>query len=333
MKIWKFIFWITISITILLALSAIFLTPRAGAATNINSTTAEHFAWDDVYGWWDFYSTNSVVVQGAQLTGYASSSAGIISFDCATSPSGNICGTSNYGICYGPSSHGVDGICPNGDAGDSGGKFTGYAWNDIIGWISFNCDQTDHGGANQCADHGGSDYWVILSGGDFTGYAWNDIVGWISFNCSNNVSCGTYDYKVATSYIPTSTVATVISDIIDTQVVDGATLNSLTWKGALNVNGKIGATYVDFQIAVSNASSGPWNFIGPSGTSADYYAASCAANYRGGVGNGALVDTPICIDPTQVINMRYIKYLVRLRSNLIQNDTPRVDDVILNWSK
>jgi hypothetical protein len=333
MRIWKLIFWLVIGFTILLALSTLFVTLRASAATNISATTTEHFAWDDSSGWWDFYSGNSVQVQGAQIAGYAnSSSAGEMSLDCATSPSGNICGTSNYGVCYGPGPHNVDGTCPNGDAGSSGGNLTGYAWNDVIGWVSFNCDQTNYGGSNQC---GTSNYSVNISpsNGDFTGYAWNDLVGWINFNSSNAGAPTSSPYKVKTTYTATSSVATIISDVIDTQVVSGATLNSLTWKGTLNANSKAGATYVDFQIAVSNNSAGPWNFMGPSGTSADYYAATCAANYRGGVGDGAPVDTPICIDPTQVTNMRYLKYLVRLRSNLIQNDTPRVDDVILNWSK
>ena len=51
----------------------------------------------------------------------------------------------------------------------------GYAWSDNIGWISFNCTNT-----NSCAT---SDYGVNIAQNDkFSGYAWSDNIGWISFN-------------------------------------------------------------------------------------------------------------------------------------------------------
>lgn len=298
------------------------------ATTNMSATSSEHFAWDDTAGWWDVYSNDTVEVQGSKIVGYASSSLGQISFDCGTSPSGNICNTSQYGICNGiGATKDSSGNC---NGASATGDLVGYAWNDTLGWISFSCHNTE--GVNCTNDWGVT----IDSSGDFHGYAWNDLSGWISFNCGNTgSSCTPYLYKVNTAWRSTSTIALLDSAVIDTQSISGATLNSITWKGTNNANNTGAQTFVDFQIAVAASSSGPWSFIGPSGTSADYYSASCESSFKGGVnaGGNAPKDTPICIDPTQVKNMRYIRYRVRLRSDLLQTDTPRIDDIILNWSK
>lgn len=317
--------------TVIIALIALLLL-RGNAATNVSALANEHFAWDDVAGWIDHYSTNSVQVTGSSMIGYASSSLGAFSFDCATSPNGNVCATSNYGVCNGlAGTHQTNGTCANADAS---GWLSGYAWNDTAGWVSFSCQNTDI----YCGTPGSPGYWGVTIDpltGALRGYAWSDVDGWISFNCANNASCAASDYKVVTSWRATSTVAYLDSAVIDTQSAGGATLNSITWVGAQNANGGTQQTYVDFQIAAANSSTGPWNFMGPSGTATDYYSAPCTAGFRGGInaGGNAPPQTPICIDPAQVNNMRYIKYRVRLRSNLIQTDTPRIDDIILNWSK
>ncbi|MEK7089792.1 MAG: hypothetical protein AAB920_03170 [Patescibacteria group bacterium] len=332
MKNWKMILWLTVAVAIVLALLSVMFSLRANAATNISPTSTEHFAWDDVVGWWDFYTTNTVNLSSSRMNGYASSSVQEMSLDCFTSPTGNICGTSNYGVCNGLSAtHNTDGTCSNSDAS---GWLSGYAWNDAVGWISFSCRNTDAG----CGTPGISGYWgvtVDTISGVFSGYAWSDIAGWISFNCANNSSCGSSNFKVITSYRATSTTALLDSAVIDTQSVNGANLNSIMWDGTQNANATAQTTYVDFQIAVSNSASGPWSFIGPSGTSLDYYSAACDAGYKGGINSGgnAPIRTSICIDPTQVKNMRYFKYRVRLRSDSAQTDTPRIDNIILNWSK
>ncbi len=332
MKKWKVVLWVVIAIALMLAVANLIWTPRASAATNISATTTEHFAWDDIDGWWDLYNTNNIQLSVSQMIGYASSSAKEVSFDCANSPAGNICATSNYGVCNGLAAiHQSTGNCTNYDAS---GWLSGFAWNDSIGWISMSCRNTD----SLCGVPGNSSYWGVTvdkNTGTFSGYAWNDLVGWISFNCANNSSCGASNYQVITSYRATSSIAYLDSAVIDTQSVGGATLNSFIWNGVQNANGTTQQTYVDFQIAVSNNSTGPWNFIGPSGTNNDYYSAPCAAGYRGGINTGgnAPMGTAICIDPTQVKNMRYFKYRVRLRSDTAQTDTPRVDSIILNWGK
>ncbi len=325
MKAAKIVFWVLVGVvvilTVVLFLKKIGVVRAAG--TNINSSPTSSVAWDDPSGYWDFFSTQTVTVAGTKVSGYASSSIGAISLDCSTSPSGSICSTSNYGICNGLSAtHNVDGTCSGGDAT---GRLTGYAWNDEIGWISF-C-----GGQGTANCPGSQAYGVTLvsstqSGNDFQGYAWNDKDGWISFNCANNGDCNP-PYKVNTAWLATSTYGYLTSSVFDTQEPNGAALKSITWEGTSPAN-----TCLDFQVAGSMSSSGPWTFMGPASSTSNYYGATCASSQIGGVGC-APPDQPICVD-TQVFNdYRYYRYQARLRSDLLQTLTPVVNDVILNFSQ
>ncbi len=314
MRRFRIIFWLIILFVISLAL---FLSIARGA-TNIDPVN--YWAWGDVPGWIDFYNANTVNVRGDRIEGYASSSLGDVSLDCATTRIGNICATSNYGVCNGPGPHNAGGNCPS---GDGSGNLTGWGWNDTLGWISFNCDQSSQGGANTCAN---SNYkaWVDTNG-DLQGYAWNDLVGWISFNC-NNGNCGTSNYKVTTLWQATSTYGYLESSVFDTSVTSGATLNSVIWQGT-----QPSGTSVDFQISASNSSSGPWSYFGPGGSNVDYYGAECP---NAGTANpGAGPNKAICVDKNLTSNYRYLRYKVRLRSNLIGTLTPRINDIILNWSE
>jgi hypothetical protein len=322
-KWWKILFWAVIIIALVIAAILAFSGGTAEAATNVSSTN--RYAWDDVDAWWDFYTNDSVVVRSRKLDGYADSSVGPISLDCATSPNGNVCGTVEYGICNGPGPHYSGIYCPSADpdwAKTNG--LTGYAWNDNIGWISFNCDQSTQGGSNTC---GTSNYKVLLDGGTgiFSGFAWNDIVGWISFNCDQTGQgggngCGTSNYELATSWQATSTVAWLESSTFDTQNQNGAILNSITWRGSQPVG-----TCVKFQIAVATSSGGPWPYYGTSQDINTYFGNSCPGP-----------DSVIPItgsDRSWVNNMRYLRYKIFLSSDILQTLTPRVDDVILNWSR
>ena len=323
----KIIFWVFVVAVVAIALILGLSSPKSRAAgTNINSSATSSVAWDDIIGWLDFYNTNIVQVKGTRLEGYASSSVGDISLDCATTRSGNICGSSNYGVCNGPGPKdptNLDGTC---DAGDASGELTGYGWNDTAGWISFNCDQSSHNGSNNCAS---SNYKVLInqSTGDFSGYAWNDIDGWISFNCANNTSCGVSNFKINTLWRATSTFGYLESSIFDTRDPQGTVLKSLIWNGSAPAG-----TCTNFQIAASNNSSGPWNYLGPSGDASSYYGASCSQSPNGGLGC-ASTDTPICLNSSQFNNYRYYRYKAQLQSNVTQTQTPRVDDVILNFSR
>lgn len=211
------------------------------AATNINSTY--RYAWNDVIGWVDFYTTNNVNVSSTQLTGYASSSIGFIALDCATSPNGNVCGTSDFKVLR-----------------DGDGNLSGYGWNDNFGWLSFS------GTTTQSQAYGVS---VSPSTGDFFGWAWNENVGWFSFNCSDSGAggCIPADYKVKTSFISTSTSGWLESSTFDTWVLGGAAMNTIMWQGT-----QPSGTSVKFQIASSNSVAGPWNYKGPDGSATTYYA-------------------------------------------------------------
>ena len=212
------------------------------AATNISSTASEHFAWNDLAGWMNFYNGDSITVTSQRVTGWANTAGGELSFDCATTSIGNICGSSNYEVVN-------DGL----------GNLSGYAWNDTYGWFSMSC--VNHG----CAT---STYATAIdpNSGVFSGYAWNDVIGWTSFNCVDIGACGVSDYKVVTSWYATSTLGFLDSAVLDTGLTSGAQPAGLFFKGTQPIG-----TQVIFQIATSNSGAGPWNFAGPDGTLATGY--------------------------------------------------------------
>ncbi len=233
---------IIFAVCLVVLLSTIyFLLTTVSAATNIDSTY--RYAWNDVIGWVDFYTTNNVNVSSTQLTGYASSSIGFIALDCATSPSGNVCGTSDFKVLK-----------------DGTGSLSGYAWNDNFGWLSFS------GTTTQSQAYG---VFVNPSNGDFSGWAWNDNVGWFSFNCVNSGAggCSPSDYKVKTSSVSTSTSGSLVSSVFDTWAIGGSAINTIMWQGT-----QLSGTSVKFQIASSNSAAGPWDYKGPDGSATTYYA-------------------------------------------------------------
>lgn len=280
----------------------LFSLPAAHAATNIDAPAASSSAWNDEIGWINFYTTGNVTVTSQQLSGYASSSAGYISLDCYTSPNGNICGTSNYKV-----------------ANDGSGNLSGWAWNDTYGWISFywgNASASSTASTTAlCQSYSGYCGVSIDSTGTFHGWAWNDTIGWISFNCSNTSSCGTSNFNVASSWVAQPATGTLDSQTFDTGVTGGAQLNSITWKG--NVPS---GTSVGFQIAVSNSSTGPWNFVGPDGTSGTVYSGS---GITGGI---------ISLSNYASLIGRYFRYRVILTTNTGQTVSPEVTSVVVNWS-
>ena len=163
--------------------------------------------------------------------------------------------------------------------------------------------------------------------GDFSGWAWNDAFGWISFNCNNvgiGNQCSLSNYKVKTSWtagpLPPDGAGPggfdadtwLISSIFDTQVNGGAAFNSLTWQGSMPSGTRVG-----IQIATSNNSTGPWNYVGPDGTANTVYESS-----------GPNVQTKI--SRRYHNNYRYVRYRVWLTWSGASG--PRVDDVIISYS-
>jgi len=283
-------------------LTMFFVFARAvSAATNISATTTDHWAWNDIIGWIDFYGTNSVNVFSNRLEGYASSLAGEVSLDCHTTSHSppDICAQSNYQVTN--------------NNNDTAGNLSNWAWNDQYGWISFDCH--NNGGCG--TGPGSSTYQVYIDGntGNFNNYAWNDVIGWISFNCADT-GCPP-NYKVNTAWRATSTIATLDSATYDTGVSVGAQLNSVLWHG--NQNG-ISGYPVKFQFAVGNSTSGSWttNFFGLGCSTDAYYADS--------------PDKSIKLDYNCFNNFRYFRYRVIMISNQLNTVSPRVDDVIVNWS-
>ena len=267
------------------------------AGTNINST--DRWAWNDVIGWIDFYTSDTVLVGNSKISGYASSSVGEISLDCATPPAPtlDLCATKNYAVLN-----------------DGAGNLSGWAWNDAIGWISF-C-----GGQNTSACPGVSPtYQVVVNGttGEFSGYAWNDVVGWIRFNCFPDTpgtpgtpNCLASNFKLKTVWISTSTTGWLESATFDTGVAGGAQINSITWRGA--------PPNVRFQMAFSNATSGPWTFGWDATASISPFIAPNA---------------PSPVDYTLGANQRYFRYRIHLYSDPAHTISSRVDDVVVNWSR
>lgn len=284
------------------------------AVTNIDSTF--RYAWNDVVGWIDFYSSNTVNVYADRLEGYANSSIGPIAFNCNSTPNGN--------ICAGPAGNWRT-------INDGNGNLSGWAWSDAIGWISMTCNHTSDGTSasyniNTCSNP----YQVTISpsSGDFSGWAWNDNIGWISFNCANPGTNGCVsppgsNYKIKTIWQSGPVSAILDSSVFDTGVNDGVVLNFVMWKGTLPVG-----TSVKIQIASSNCSngatnppacnSGTWTYVGPDGTSNTDYSAS------------PLVSKPINFRYHN--NYRYFRYRIFLYSDAGQTQTPAIEDVIINYS-
>lgn len=323
MKVLKILFWTVIIFVIVLALVLSFGSQKAKASPGgISPGANDHWAWNNIIGWIDFYNNDVVNFASQKLSGYASSSVGDISLDCATTRNGNTCGgpnNINYGVCSGNNaSHLADGTCIN---TDSTGYLSGFAWNNKIGWISFNCN--DSGG--NCTNS--PNHKVRIVAGDFTGFAWNNVIGWISFNCNNSGgNCLRSDHRVRLTYYPVQADSgTLESSIFDTQV--SSTLNNIIWKGYQPYD-----SCVRFQIAVSNSTSGPWIYYGPGPFSTSHFNDSCSTVPDS---NQTTVLKIPAADRNWIANNRYLRYKIFLKSSAAPNpsSTPIIDDIILNWSR
>jgi len=235
-----------------------------------------------------------------ELAGWAwNDQIGWISFSCANSVPGfpnGTCSSLNYGVNIVISEGGthctaIDPIPPT-----TCGDFNGWAWNDVIGWISFNCGNSGAGG------------------------------------CSIQYKVKTSWEPPA----PTLPAGDLTSSIFDTQAPDGAAINTIMWRGDPPAGAPINpGQYVSFQIATDclpNQGTPPactdgaagWNFVGPNGTNGSYYFDSVGPN------------RPIPINQTYHSNKRYVRYKVFLSPCsppiCASSESPQVDDVIINWS-
>jgi len=304
-----------------------FLAVTAFAATNIDSVYPNYFAWSDVVGWLDFYGTDSVYVSESEVDGYArfnpiGEAYSYLSFNCDTGPTGSDCSV------------------PYGVTNDASGNLSGWAWSDVLGWVSFDCHNPETGGTSPDYSCAQSLYQVSIDDqGDFNGWAWNDVAGWISFNCNQTETgnlCGTADYRVSTIWSSGAVNGILESGTFDTERPNGASFNYIVWKGESN-GGR-----VTFQFATSNCGNGATNDPtcdtdigwGGSKTSGD-------GAYLGP--NGTTNETDVYVTsgpslPVEVKNQeihrdkRYFRYKVYIETDPSRSATPIVEDIIVNWS-
>ncbi len=285
-------------------ISALIFCAMAVAATNINTQGKqnEKWGWNDVFGWIDMASTTSVFVGTSTVQGYASSSVGDIMFDCATTRLGNTCATVNFKT-----------------ANDGTGLLSGFAWNDLIGWISMS-------GTTGAPSNTPYQVYIAPAGDNinsyFHGWAWSDVVGWINFNCSDydplipGFCAGTSNYKTQTGAGASEANAEFTSSIFDIGTPSGI-FNTLTWRGT-----QPAGTSVKFQIATANATSTL------AGATSTVFAASQWFDVN------PAPASPVKLTPTntgvEVENRRYFRYRAALATEGATG--LQMDDIIINWS-
>ncbi|MEK7195805.1 MAG: glycine-rich domain-containing protein, partial [Patescibacteria group bacterium] len=121
------------------------------------------------------------------------------------------------------------------------------------------------------------------------------------------------------------TTGSLISSTYDTGFTKGVNHNSLMWQGALGTGG---TNYVTFQFAASNCpggqtnaptcNTGAWTYLGPGGSTGTYYTTSGP-------------NSPVPLNGAYSKGTRYYRYKVILQK-VDTATSPRVDDVIVNWS-
>ncbi len=280
---------------------------NAGAGGGVSGEihNVKRYAWNDAIGWIDFGligaanpcgASGAVIVSDATVVGCANSNVGTIVLDCAHSPTAGLdCASPTYA---------------NWKVSNINGNLSGFAWNDAIGWISFDYSQ------------GGVTYRVRIKDGNFEGYAWNNAIGWISFNCNlMNPSgatsplnplpptCATSNYFVRTNWnAPSNSSAELVSSVFDTGISSGAILNSIMWLGPTVDN-----TSVQLWLASAYDPSNfghPWDYKGPYG-----------------VNSGS----PAPLVVSEHYNKRYFRYKVNMI--VVSGDaSPKIQDVIINWT-
>ena len=268
------------------------------ASTNIDvNGNGYQWGWNDVIGWIDMKSTNTLTVSsstGSVVTGYASSSVGMIVFDCSVTPSGDACGS--------PATWHT--------TNDGTGNLSGWAWNDAVGWISM---------SGTTAAPSSEAYGVTIAQNgalsDFGGWAWSDVAGWINFNCTMNPGASPcavpYKTQTAGGTTPSGT-GTFISSIFDIGTATGA-LNSLTWKGS-----QPGGTTVQFKIATATSS-------------ANLMATSTV--FDASIWMAAAAGVPVMLTASSsgvtVMNRQYVRYEMQMSG---AGSSPQIDDIVIGWS-
>jgi hypothetical protein len=123
----------------------------------------------------------------------------------------------------------------------------------------------------------------------------------------------------ALAYPPYGELTSAVFDT--TGSADGPSYNSIMWRGLLG-GPAFNQGQVLFQLAASDSSSGPWNYVGGSCTSADWFSYDS--------------DLPVQIGCYSLLNnKRYFRYKIRICANDCISGgmyTPTVNDINVNWS-
>lgn len=149
-----------------------------------------------------------------------------------------------------------------------------------------------------------------VSGFDLYGY----VLG-MSANCAIVYAATSGDqgeFFIISTEVPDcgyANLGTIESSTFDTGS-DQVAYNWIAWTGSEPLN-----TDIRFQLATSNNQAGPWNFVGPDGTSSTYYsiAGSELINYN------------------HHLNQRYLRYKLFLTS-LANLQVPALEDVTISYS-
>ncbi|MFA6417327.1 MAG: hypothetical protein WCW61_04000 [Patescibacteria group bacterium] len=143
-----------------------------------------------------------------------------------------------------------------------------------------------------------------------------------------NASGGAYIYvawkipsAVTVGYPAYGDLISVVFD--STGNVNGAAYNSIMWRGSLG-GPALNQGSVKFQIAASDSSSGPWNYIGAGciGGDSDWYSPDS--------------DLPVQLSCySNLNNKRYFRYKVRICSSDCVSGgdyTPQINEIMISWS-
>ncbi len=129
-----------------------------------------------------------------------------------------------------------------------------------------------------------------------------------TFASASNISTSTVGQITLAT---TTTSGWLESATLDTQITQGAAINSVVWQGIQPVG-----TNVMFQIAMSNSSAGPWSYAGYDGSGSTYFSPA---------------SPNVSVDVENFHNYQYFRYKIFL--NPSGGVGPTVMDAMINWSK
>ncbi len=187
---------------------------------------------------------------------------------------------------------------------DSGANrdFSGYAWNDSVGWISFNNCQPSCGSISYKV----KTYWGspgTPQSGDLTSSTINTCP-------SGDAVCLA---GVAYNYILWQGNLNGSSNSVKFQLATSNCENGATDAGTCVVNGGWGGT----------KTSGDGAFVGPNGFASSFY---------GDASGTTLPAVPTPINNQNHNNKRYYRYKIYITKSAQTTLSPVIQDVIINWS-